>query len=608
MKRLFLIPLAFAALASCTQHEEGLENGPTEVANSWLSVNIVASNGMTRAAQDDNAGVNDDYENGTSEESNITEIAFYFFDADGNGVSVNDFGGNLLTYDATTTTPDETHKGHKDEQMITAQLLLKTAKENKNKLPKQLVAIINPNSAFLGTLGVSPSIDDLKGVTADFAASDYTTDGKFVMSNSVYSDADGTKEIFAAQITDDNIKENENEAKLNPVTIHVERVVAKVSVAVSSTITLTEAEGVAKTVSIESGTYAGKTGYYTGTKIKRSKWDAESGTFTAQDQEEVPVYAVFGNWIATATADKANLVKEIDPTWKDEDLFTAWSFDKYFRSFWAKNPAGVNYNYFSYSDANANGKGVSQTATFNYVQENAGGSVSDYAPDTKTSVLLPATLVDASGNPIELARYGFQDYTLDGLMNIYLNWLKDAGYRKYTGNGDKNDENTTSVKTFTANDIKLITHAELDGNDDNVGETDNRYRVYVTLNGDNWKEEDTYSQIILLGGEEPSTVEAATLAEALEARPYAMVWTTGDTYYYFDIQHLGKNAGKGDYGVVRNHIYKCVINKLVGLGTPVFDPEEEIVPEHPNEDAVMLAAEIYILSWRVVDNSVDLEW
>lgn len=64
----------------------------------------------------------------------------------------------------------------------------------------------------------------------------------------------------------------------------------------------------------------------------------------------------------------------------------------------------------------------------------------------------------------------------------------------------------------------------------------------------------------------------------------------------------------GWFGVVRNHIYKVNLTGIFGLGTPVFDPDEIIIPEKPEEKDVYLAADIRILSWRIVDHGYELNW
>ena len=83
----------------------------------------------------------------------------------------------------------------------------------------------------------------------------------------------------------------------------------------------------------------------------------------------------------------------------------------------------------------------------------------------------------------------------------------------------------------------------------------------------------------------------------------ALVWKNGMTYYYYVIKHLGNQEG-----VVRNHIYDTTVTKIAGLGTPVYDPEEVIYPEKPDENDHYIAAQINILSWRLVKNNYELKW
>ena len=61
-------------------------------------------------------------------------------------------------------------------------------------------------------------------------------------------------------------------------------------------------------------------------------------------------------------------------------------------------------------------------------------------------------------------------------------------------------------------------------------------------------------------------------------------------------------------GVVRNHVYKTKVTKILGLGTPVYDPTKKIYPEKPSKNDHYIAAEINILSWRLVNNNYVLEW
>ena len=63
---------------------------------------------------------------------------------------------------------------------------------------------------------------------------------------------------------------------------------------------------------------------------------------------------------------------------------------------------------------------------------------------------------------------------------------------------------------------------------------------------------------------------------------------------------------EGVYGVVRNHWYQLAINSVTGLGKGIFNPDKDIVPGKPDPDHYALGANINILSWKIVQQSVDL--
>lgn len=94
-------------------------------------------------------------------------------------------------------------------------------------------------------------------------------------------------------------------------------------------------------------------------------------------------------------------------------------------------------------------------------------------------------------------------------------------------------------------------------------------------------------------------------------------------YYNIPLAHLNsavydKTTGdlqtwkEGTFGVVRNHVYNVIVNSVKRIGTGVFNPnstkdEDKITPDpDPNDPNYYLGAEINILSWKVVNNFVDL--
>lgn len=87
----------------------------------------------------------------------------------------------------------------------------------------------------------------------------------------------------------------------------------------------------------------------------------------------------------------------------------------------------------------------------------------------------------------------------------------------------------------------------------------------------------------------------------------------GLMYYAIPIEHFGKADDgatpaqhlDGNYGVVRNNLYKVEINKINTLGHGIDDPDEPIVPGD-RKKPLYIAAKINILSWQIVSQRADL--
>ena len=102
----------------------------------------------------------------------------------------------------------------------------------------------------------------------------------------------------------------------------------------------------------------------------------------------------------------------------------------------------------------------------------------------------------------------------------------------------------------------------------------------------------------------PESVESV-IEEAVQP---AVIYKNGQTYYYFDIKHLGATGKTAEYGVVRNHVYQIDIESIQGYGSPVYNGLSNLVtPEFPEEvEASYVAARINVLSWKVVKQGVDI--
>ena len=548
---------ASLALVGCSSEEDiapGTGNGNNGEPQ-FLTVSVNATSILTR-----DATLEGEYEEGVGKENAVSKVRFYFFDADGNAARVKGESGGTY-FDVSPMSGTETDMPNV-EKILTATLGIQTPE--KDKVPTSIVAVVNPAT----DLGKVESISKLNEVIADHSNTE-----SFIMSNSVY--ANGTAKMEAVNVAG-HLYSTAKAAKANPVIIHVERVLAKARLTVGLT-----AAGDHSDV------------YKTST----------DGPLKYGDDE---IYVKFLGWNVTATANTSRLMKEINPSWS-ADLFSStlrWNTADYYRSFWAVNPAAMTYNYGSFNTsgdtkaANAitafdAGSAETPKTNYTYLQENASDNYNDGTdPANPSQVIIAAQLVKKDGStPIEFAEYAGEKTSIDGLIAKYA-----AASGLWKDKADGKGKEQISVKDI---ELKTATEAGV-ANQTKEG----RYKVYAqltpTASGYTW-----YSS-----SANDATPENAN--EILKHLGGAKVWKNGYTYYYFDIRHLNgssteKNA-KGKNGVVRNHIYAANINTLAGLGTPVYNPDEVIYPEKPKNDDTYIAAEIRILSWRLVKQDIGLEW
>ena len=98
-----------------------------------------------------------------------------------------------------------------------------------------------------------------------------------------------------------------------------------------------------------------------------------------------------------------------------------------------------------------------------------------------------------------------------------------------------------------------------------------------------------------------------------ETKKYKVqLFNEGKSYFYKPIMHNNDlvdddtDPVDGYYGIVRNHLYKVKATKIYGLGTPIPDPDQTIIPVKPVETESYIAAEIEILKYKVVENEYEL--
>lgn len=380
MKKYLFIALAALGFAACA--ENGEQNAPIqngELEQSYMAITLTADD-ITRA--DDGK-----YEAGLAEERAV-KSAYVFFFKDGAAFPVSFDGttstnagpNNYLKVELNGNTGDMPNVSDVKDAVLVLQ-------NYKGEYPNKIVAVLNwaPTKSSYTLSELKTQISALQGV-----------DNGFVMSNAVYADKAG-QTIDAVDLTIDNIAKTADEALANPVTIHVERVAAKV------------------TFSAEDN---GK--FYIEKEIEGKKVYAQVKGFELyNDYQE--------SW----------LIKRIDPTW---EVGFNWNDYNFFRSYWAQSLGkAFENNTFAWTTDNT------EIGGYVYCGENTRAWTE--AADVRTKVVVKAQLVDAEGNPFEVVNWYGKDYIGEGdLLTVVANTLKNT---YFSGDG-------STFTGLTPEDIKCV--------------------------------------------------------------------------------------------------------------------------------------------------------
>ena len=549
LSRFLVGTLACTLFAACSNEENSaINSGQEEGQLSYVAVNIVNANPTGSRVE------GGEYENGEGPENAITKARFYLFDASGNPytVTTNEAPGTVAeTNYVDITTLENQGKDEPNVESIKKGVLV--FKGTTTELPTSIVAVLNPPATLTG----SKSLSDLQTAIAD-----YSSTTSFVMSNSVYA-SEGT-EVVATNIIG-KVAQNKEDAEANPVDIYVERVLAKVRVTFSNA-------------------------------------DKENQYKVSEDGEPA-VYAKILGWAVTRTADKSNLLKDIDPAWDDMTLGFTWNDEPFHRSYWATTPATVTLEKKSQDEIindqkPATPEGATNISVQRYCQENT-------KADEHTEVVVVAQLVNEEGNPNPIYKYfGEEHDSEEDILTLIANKYNNVYYTRTEGTSLPEGGTEYEYKSFIKPDNIHFeaTTPETGGEDyEAIAQLDDDALNGVTIYIENPDYTGSNEKYIELTNAE------ATINEELAKNP-AQIAKEGYVYYYTPIKHLGTTTGStGEYGVVRNHIYDVTITDIKGYGTPIFDPDKDIDTTHPSNEEVYIAARINVLSWRVVSSDVTLE-
>lgn len=567
-----LFPFACVALmmTACASDKDEMGGGTKPGSDpQYLAVNIVnvGATPTTRGT--------DDYENGTTGESTITKVRFYFFNGDGSpyliknpGIPGVEGGGDKNWLEASPADDSSTSGTPSQIEKITQTVLVINGVQS--AAPAAIVAVVNPGTVDAAKIqsGETMRLSELRYSTvgSQFYKKDPTTGAvsDFVMSNSVYVNAG---EDVCASLVAGHVTTSEKTAREKPVDLYVERVVAKVTADVDKT--------------------AFKLGNGT-------DWDAKKyGTITPVGQSgDYDVYAVIDGWGLANENGKAEVEKQVKKTWTDGNLgFSPWTTSDYHRCFWetsvafdpvagGNQPVNPTFNQLK-----------AQMQDVLYTLPNTPDSkVTNLKDNDLTKFAVAATLrykdADNNWHNAEICRYN--GVSILGIDNL------------------KRQVALTFSQYYTSTDATNYT--QLSKDDINFKEpngTMQQYRVTPTLADDPAGTKKYYTKTTTGTTPTFTEVDKATVLGAIEADK-AEIRKDGRAYYYVPIKHLGGTDANAEYGIVRNHFYKITLSGITGFGTPVYDPEKVVDPIVPTYEDTYLAARVQVLQWRVVNQNASL--
>lgn len=628
LKKFFMGLLGAAALTACSSDiplDNPADNPGLGEGENYISVAIQMPAGVgSRATQDS-------FEDGTAEESEVKNIVFFFFDADGNCVDVQKEDNPKFENPAKpSTNPNITNYGNVEVRL----------KAGINYLDGKLgVALNSPSGDATELKAKIKTLSDFRARTQSYTAP-ANNDGSQVMSNSVYFDMPTSddrptenKMVDVISITEKNIytssQKNEIEelyasGEKERVEIYVERVLAKIVV---------------------NKPEFDMTKYYTYKDGDETKTTITTYDHVTGSSAEITVKPVVKGMALNVLSPKAALIKPI----KSDELGYGtgsatlnykdfkWNDPKNKRSYWATTAFSTetDMGYKKWSEVKDKGlSGLTEyihpnTQAYEPILANEGSSLN-------TKVMVTAELHKFENGDdkgaIDLVMFG-SDYMLADNFLKYVASVINRDIRAI-------DWSTANLEvTLTDEERKQIATAVHNAflGDDKGYKADNLEMVLgpklegKPFGGEDWtvivKVKDGINTPAISGlpdvaaletgsistqvNKQINTVVASSLGKINENR--VMYWKNGQTYYYTNIRHQGFDclvgAGASDflYGVVRNHVYKVNLTGIYGLGTPVIDPDRPINPDHPGDQRPSyIQAKINILPWRVVTNNATI--
>lgn len=607
--KFFAFATASIAFVGCTSDEPA--PGPNNEIGETAYINVAIRDANSRAEGDEEETItpSDKFENGTADEYAVSDAKFFFFDGDGVYVGQADVWNG-----GTATKPNQNIEFTGNNVVVLENL------KDKNAYPEYMVTVLNSADMFTNEANLSGmTIADFGKQLVENGA--YTKDGKFLMTTTSYYDGKTGSDVtanhrdafyFATRLDENNFHRTAAEAKAdgNAVKVYVERLAARVE--------------------FESAQYF---------EIKATVAGEPNGEI-ADDEAATKLWVRIDNYGVNLTNPTSYLTKQFGKDWTATYKFDAdvekvgtpadwadWNDAANYRSYW-----GQSYNYGKMaglvnhkpSDFNGSYDATKEAFKKSYCFENttsvadlckyADGKSYNFPSQLKTTnVEVFATVGTKEGNiftPVELVEHNGLYFTKDRYMSYVLKLADERGkLNYYRKKGDVYTQLTAEDFVLAGNnnrvDVALVSTIQPNKL---YNKTDEKDELGNTVFEENTK---TRTEI--------NNDLKALFGDNIRTRAY----TGGQMHYTVPIAHLRDKKyeaaetndnykelsawGEGSFGVVRNHTYKVKINSVARLGQGIFDPDQDIVTdEDPRNPEWYLGAQINILSWRIVNNNVDL--
>ncbi len=604
-----LLGLAVFGLASCSNDEPApapVTDG--EGTTMYLNVNIRSANASSRADEGDYAeGSTKGPDEFTAGEHEIANAWFLFYNADGQY----QFRSNGFVSSGGSNMPNVEYMGQNT-------LVLRNVKENDK--PRYMLTILNaPQEVVDQVQNETLSLEQTRNLLVAIRNGEK---GYFVMTTASFFAEEGTKKFDADHYyanvldEDDFMKEpvKETTDKYPVVTIFVERLAAKFTI-----------EGLN-----DKGIYA----------VPATIAGLENGNIEGTETDATDLYVHILGYGLTGQEEASYLSKNIDgfnktAPWEDSAA-EPWNLPDWNRSFWAKSPSygtDLALNYIGFDAAkNDVTKPLYGYETTNNL-EKLQGADSKLNLSKVTNVVFAAQVCsDPDGkNPVDFVQFGSRYFSKDYFKAFVLARLNATGSLNYfvkTGSETNTDDEGVITTRDTYAQVGADNFNYVKKNDGKTGTVElvctlaADTKLYKCLGDINDKSDSNWAEIEADENGKTAVEQLAAVVEGFVGDTKLTATTDGATFYSVPIEHLlGQNKKKdytikaeGEYGVVRNHWYQLNIDKVFRLGSAVFEPTsgeggtqtEPLIPDDPNEDTYALAAQINILSWKIVKQDVDL--